>query len=55
VSGSEPCRKILNEAYVKLREFANDRELRAKDPQFDCDMRTGLQDSLDRIVKACSR
>jgi hypothetical protein len=45
---------ILNEAWVKLKEFANDRELRARDAQRDADMRAGLQDSLDRIVKACS-
>ena len=44
---------ILNEAWVKLKEFVNDRALRAKDSQRDADMRAGLQDSLDRIVKAC--
>jgi hypothetical protein len=46
---------LLNEAWVKLREFARDRELRANDPQLDSGQRVGLQDSLDRIVKACSR
>ncbi len=45
---------ILNEAWVKLKEFARDRALRAKDDQLDRDMRDDLQDSLDRIVKACS-
>jgi hypothetical protein len=44
---------ILNEAWVKLREFANDRELRAQDPERDRAMRAGLQESLDRIVMAC--
>jgi hypothetical protein len=43
----------LNEAYVKLREFANDRELRVNDPKVDRDMRTALQDCLDKIVRAC--
>ena len=43
---------VLNEAYVKLREFVNDRELRRNDLNLDRGMRSALQDSLDRIVKA---
>lgn len=45
----------LNEAYVKLREFANDREVRLNDPKIDQDMRLALQDCLDNIVSACDR
>ena len=45
----------LNEAYVKLREFANDRELRLNDVELDRDMRSRLQDCLDKIVKACDQ
>jgi hypothetical protein len=43
----------LNEAYVKLREFANDRDLRRNDAKRDRSMRSELQDCLDNIVKAC--
>jgi hypothetical protein len=43
----------LNEAYVKLREFANDRDLRAKNLKLDRNMRSQLQGCLDNIVKAC--
>ena len=45
----------LNEAYVKLREFANDRELRLNDVELDRDMRSRMQDCLDKIVKACDQ
>ena len=44
----------LNEAYVKMREFANDRDLRLNDPKTDRSMRSQLQDCLDNIVKASS-
>lgn len=44
---------ILNETYVKLREFANDRDLRLNDLERDRDMRSDLQEYLDKIVKAC--
>lgn len=46
---------VLNEAYVKLREFANDRGLRLSDPERDRSMRSELQDRLDNIVKACDQ
>jgi hypothetical protein len=45
----------LNEAYVKLREFANDRSLRRNDPRRDRSMRLELQDCLDKVVRACDR
>jgi hypothetical protein len=45
----------LNETYVKLREFAHDRSLRAGDREFDRSMRSALQDCLDTIVDACDR
>ena len=45
----------LNEAYVELREFANDRELRMNDPGRDRNMRSQLQARLDNIVTACDR
>ena len=45
----------LNEAYVELREFANDRELRMKDPERDRNMRSQLRVRLDNIVTACDR
>jgi hypothetical protein len=44
----------LNEAYVKLREFANDNKLRLNDPKMDRSMRSELKDCLDNIVKASS-
>jgi hypothetical protein len=45
----------LNEAYVKLREFAHDRPLRASDCELDRRMRSALQACLDRIVSTCDR
>jgi hypothetical protein len=42
----------LNEAYVKLQEFANDRAVRLNDRRFDRNMRFGLQECLDKIVRA---
>ena len=44
----------LNGAYVKLREFANDRDLRLNDHEIDRAMRVDLQDCLDTIVKAAA-
>jgi hypothetical protein len=45
----------LNEAYVKLREFAIDRDIRASDPEAERRMRARLQQCLDKIVNACDR
>jgi hypothetical protein len=45
----------LNEAYVKLREFALDRDIRASDPEAERRMRARLQQCLDKIVSACDR
>jgi hypothetical protein len=47
--------EALNEAYVALREFANDRNLRIVDPKIDRDMRSALRACLDKIVRACDR
>lgn len=44
--------RSLNEAYIKLMEFAYDRELRTSDPIRDRDMRSALKVSLDQIVAA---
>jgi hypothetical protein len=46
---------VLNEAYIKLREFAHDRPLRTKDRELDCKMRLDLQRCLDTIVSTCDR
>ena len=42
----------LNEAYIKLMEFAFDRELRLADSALDRKMRSALQEHLNRIVVA---
>jgi hypothetical protein len=42
----------LNGAYIKLMEFAFDRELRLADAALDRAMRSALQEHLDRIVVA---
>ena len=42
----------LNDAFIKLQEFAYDRDLRQSDPARDRAMRAELQGCLDRIVKA---
>jgi hypothetical protein len=47
--------EALNEAYVQLREFANDRDLRLGDPKLDRDMRSDLRPCLDKIVRVCER
>ena len=47
--------EAVNEAYVKLAEFVQDRELRRIDPDVDRKMRSALQDCLDGIVRICDR
>ncbi|MGJ4928249.1 hypothetical protein ACQR1I_16030 [Bradyrhizobium sp. HKCCYLS2038] len=42
----------LNEAYVALREFARDQDLRRNDAAADRAMRAGLERCLTRIVTA---
>jgi hypothetical protein len=44
--------RALNEAYIKLMEFAYDRELRLADQTLDRKMRSALQKYLDQIVAA---
>jgi hypothetical protein len=46
---------VLNEAYIKLREFAHDWPFRAKDRELDRRMRLDLQRCLDTIVSICDR
>ena len=41
----------LNDAYIKLLEFSFDRDARLSDGKLDADMRAGLQQSLDKIVR----
>lgn len=45
----------LTEAYIKLLEFAHDRDLRSRDQGADRAMRTQLKACLDRIVEVCDR
>jgi len=42
--------RALNDAYIKLMEFAYDYDLRRNDPALDRGMRLALQKYLDRIV-----
>ena len=44
--------RALNEAYIKIMEFAYDRELRVRDPALDHAMRGALQACLERIIAA---
>jgi hypothetical protein len=39
----------LNDAYIKLLEFAHDHGARLNDPQLDREMRAGLEECLERI------
>ena len=41
----------VNEAYIKLLEFAYDRDARRNDRELDGKMRSALQQSLDEIVR----
>ena len=41
----------LNEAYIKLMEFAYDRDARLGDQQYDEEMRSKLEQSLAEIVR----
>lgn len=41
----------LNDAYIKLLEFSFDRDARLSNQKLDADMRAGLQQSLDKIVR----
>jgi hypothetical protein len=43
----------LNDAYIKLLEFAYDRDLRRANPDLDRKERSVLQDSLNKIVQVC--
>ena len=45
-------KRTLNEACIKIMEFAYDRELRIRDPALDRAIRDALQGCLDRIVAA---
>lgn len=45
----------LNEAFIKLMEFAYDREARSSDRALDRARRSELQECLDRIVDICER
>jgi hypothetical protein len=45
-------KRALNEAYIKIVEFAYDRELRVRDPALDRAMRGALQGRLDQIIAA---
>jgi hypothetical protein len=42
----------LNKAYIRLLEFAHDRELRLNNAELDREARSALQTCLDRIVVA---
>ena len=44
---------VLNEAYVHLREFVRDRDLRLSDRELDQKECEALQDSLNKIVQLC--
>ena len=48
-------RAALLEAYIKLLEFAHDRDLRARNAAADCAMRAELEACLDQIFAACDR
>jgi hypothetical protein len=43
--------KALNEAFIKLQEFAYDRDARMSDPRLDAKMRAELEQALDKIVR----
>jgi hypothetical protein len=43
----------LNDAYIKLLEFAHDSDLRRANPDLDRKERSVLQNSLNRIVQIC--
>ena len=45
----------LTDAYIKLLEFAHDRDLRSRDQDTDRAMRAQLKTCLDRIVDVCDR
>jgi len=45
----------LNEAFIKLQEFAYDCDLRRNDRALDRAMRSDLKVCLDKIVRACDR
>jgi hypothetical protein len=47
--------EALNEAYIKLLEFAHDDDLRRSDKDLDQKARAGLQDCLYKIIDICDR
>ena len=53
--GEGEVQAALNEAYVELMAFVNDRDRRRNDDVADRAMRQRLQACLDNIVAACDR
>ena len=53
--GEGDVQAALHDAYIKLLEFAHDRDARQKDRAADQAMRERLQACLNRIVAACDR
>ncbi|MBV8652105.1 MAG: hypothetical protein JO255_11605 [Alphaproteobacteria bacterium] len=46
-------RPALDEAFIKLLEFAHDRDLRARNMELDLKARSELDRLLDRIARLC--
>jgi hypothetical protein len=53
--GEGDVQAALHDAYIKLVEFAHDRDRRRDNPAKDRAMRESLQACLDNIVAACDR
>jgi hypothetical protein len=48
-------RKALNEAFIKLLEFAHDRDARNRDRSLDSAMRDELRECLEAIVRVAGQ
>jgi len=53
--GEGDVQAALNDAYITLLQFVDDRERRQSDAAADRAMRASLQACLDHIVAACDR
>lgn len=45
----------MNDAFIKLLEFAHDRDTRSRDPDLDGAMREALRECLDAIVEVAGQ
>ena len=54
-TASGHLRGAMNDAFIKLLEFAHDKDARSRDPDLDGAMREALRECLDAIVEVAGQ